>query len=211
MLAEAFSPKHTSAVCEGPISSDPLPVMKHKLFNRNQLRTTTSASTTTPVLSGQKRRFKPKPSILSARKAMKAKRLRQTFAFFLRTCFERFHFFFFFRNCEYRLACTRLQFFLEQAIGKFRPSVSRWILVIESSGERTSAMFYLKSRFRGVDSKLHFAARMNYLLHNSKRRTMAIIILMLKTFNAVLLKNTFEMSNEAIRIVKETAPWGEKF
>jgi len=40
MLAEAFSPKHTSAVCEGPISSDPLSVMKHKLFNRNQLRTT---------------------------------------------------------------------------------------------------------------------------------------------------------------------------
>lgn len=38
-----------------------------------------------------------------------------------------------------------------------------------------------------------------------------IIVFMLRTFNAVLLKNTFKVNNEAIRIFKKMAPWGKKF
>jgi len=117
MLAEAFSPKHTSAVCEGPISSDPLPVMKHKLFNRNQLRTTERLPRRRyfPVKSGALNR-NPR-SFPRGRRWKRSGRGRPLL--FLRACFERFHFFF---GTEYRLACTRLQLFLEQAIGKFRLS-----------------------------------------------------------------------------------------
>jgi len=91
MLAEAFSPKHTSAVCEGPISSDPLPVMKHKLFNRNQLRTTERLPRRRyfPVKSGALNR-NPR-SFPRGRRWKRSGRGRPLL--FLRACFERFHFF----------------------------------------------------------------------------------------------------------------------
>lgn len=100
MLAEAFSPKRERRLRRVYKLGPPFgpPVMKHKLFNRNQLQTAERRRLPRRlVLSGRKRPFKPKPSILSARrKAMKAERPRSgplLLFFDVHARFERFHYF----------------------------------------------------------------------------------------------------------------------
>lgn len=129
MLVEAFSPKHTSAVCEGPISSDPLSVMKHKLFNRNQLRTTERRRLARrprrylPVKSGALNR-NPR-SFPRGRRWKRSGRSRPLL--FLYVYFERFYFFS--RNWI-SSGVRAFSFSLNKQLENF-DSIPRWILVIE--------------------------------------------------------------------------------
>jgi len=125
MLAEAFSPKHTSAVCEGPISSDPLPVMKHKLFNRNQLRTTERLPRRRyfPVKSGALN-WNPR-SFPRGRRWKRSGRGRPLL--FLRAYFERFHFF----SRDWISSGVHTPSVVPRASNWKISALHRWILVIE--------------------------------------------------------------------------------
>lgn len=114
---------------------------------------------------------------------MKAKRLRQTFAFFfyVRVLNDFIFFFFFFSELNIVWPARAFSFSSSKQLENFgSPFHDEFSLL--NRVERTSAMFYLKSRFRRVDSKLHircadknrsvlqrlYVNTTNYLPHNYK-------------------------------------------
>lgn len=98
---------------------------------------------------------------------MKAKRPRQTFAFFfLRACFERFHFFSSGLNIVWR--ARAFSFSSSKQLGNFgSPFHDEFSLL--NRPERTSVTFYLKSSLRRVNSKLDIAGRIKFIVAETIR------------------------------------------